>query len=186
MPYYPPPVAPGGSGDMLKSTYDTNNNGTVDTAEAAPWTGITGKPSTFSPSAHASSHASAGSDPVSLAASQIGSGTLATARLGSGTASASTFLAGNSTWATPPNTLPAKEVFFEANGDVYIVAAEAMTLGAATEAGTGTLSYAKAAAATPTTFNSTTLPVSLAVGDILRVTCASIGTYKAATLPRTA
>ena len=44
-----------GYGDMTKSVYDTNNNGKVDAAEAAdsvPWSGITGRPSTFAPSAH--------------------------------------------------------------------------------------------------------------------------------------
>lgn len=44
-----------GTGDMIKSTYDTNNNGKVDTAETAdavPWTGVTGKPTTFAPSTH--------------------------------------------------------------------------------------------------------------------------------------
>lgn len=43
------------SGDMHKATYDTDNDGKVDVAEladAVPWTGITGKPSTFAPSAH--------------------------------------------------------------------------------------------------------------------------------------
>ncbi len=45
-----PPM--GGTGDMLQSVYDTNNNGIVDAAEAVPWAGITGKPSTFAPSAH--------------------------------------------------------------------------------------------------------------------------------------
>lgn len=35
------------------------------------WSDITGKPSAFAPSAHASSHASAGSDPLTLAQSQI-------------------------------------------------------------------------------------------------------------------
>lgn len=47
-----------GTGDMLKSTYDTTNNGKVDTAEVAEavaWTGVTGKPATFPPSTH--SHA---------------------------------------------------------------------------------------------------------------------------------
>lgn len=37
----------GGGGDMLKSTYDTNNDGKVDvaaTADAVAWTGVTGKP----------------------------------------------------------------------------------------------------------------------------------------------
>ena len=56
-----------GFGDMLKSIYDTDNDGKVDAAESAdsvPWTGVTGKPSTFSPQAHANSHASGGGDPV--------------------------------------------------------------------------------------------------------------------------
>ncbi|AFQ45147.1 hypothetical protein [Desulfosporosinus meridiei] len=42
-------------GDMLKSIYDTDNDGKVDAAEAAesvPWSGVTEKPSTFAPSAH--------------------------------------------------------------------------------------------------------------------------------------
>ena len=44
-----------GAGDMSKSVYDTTNNGKVDvaeTAEAVPWTGVTGKPSAFPPSVH--------------------------------------------------------------------------------------------------------------------------------------
>lgn len=49
-------LAGAGAGDMLKSVYDTNNNGKVDaaeTADAVPWTGVTGKPSSFTPAAHA-------------------------------------------------------------------------------------------------------------------------------------
>lgn len=42
----------GGSGDMLKSAYDLNDNGIVDQAENVPWSGVTGKPSTFTPAAH--------------------------------------------------------------------------------------------------------------------------------------
>jgi len=45
-----------GAGDMTKAAYDADNDGKVDAAEvadAAPWTGITGKPTTFAPSAHA-------------------------------------------------------------------------------------------------------------------------------------
>jgi hypothetical protein len=34
--------------DMEKATYDTNNNGVVDTAEAVAWAGVTGKPATES------------------------------------------------------------------------------------------------------------------------------------------
>ena len=41
-----------GSGDMLKSVYDTNGDGIVDSASSVPWTGIAGKPSTFPPDAH--------------------------------------------------------------------------------------------------------------------------------------
>lgn len=47
-----------GAGDMAKSTYDSDNDGKVDAAETAdsvPWTGITGKPSSFTPATH--SHA---------------------------------------------------------------------------------------------------------------------------------
>lgn len=48
-------VAGLGGGDMTKAVYDTNDDGKVDAADAAdsvPWTGVTGKPSTFTPSAH--------------------------------------------------------------------------------------------------------------------------------------
>lgn len=44
-----------GAGDMTKVIYDTDDDGKVDHAEladAAPWSGITGKPSDFTPSAH--------------------------------------------------------------------------------------------------------------------------------------
>lgn len=44
-----------GFGDMLKSVYDKNNNGKIDAAETAdsvPWTGVSGKPTTFAPSTH--------------------------------------------------------------------------------------------------------------------------------------
>lgn len=49
-------LAAAGAGDMLKSVYDTDGNGKIDvaeTAEAVPWSGVTGKPSTFPPAAHA-------------------------------------------------------------------------------------------------------------------------------------
>ncbi len=45
-----------GSGDMLRSAYDTNADGKVnaaDAADAVPWSGVTGKPATFAPSTHA-------------------------------------------------------------------------------------------------------------------------------------
>ena len=49
---------------------------------------------------HAAQHASDGADAISIAASQIASGTIATARLASGTASSTTYLRGDQTWAT--------------------------------------------------------------------------------------
>jgi hypothetical protein len=48
-------LAGAGAGDMLKFVYDTTDNGKVDvaeTAEAVPWSGVTGKPSSFTPAAH--------------------------------------------------------------------------------------------------------------------------------------
>jgi hypothetical protein len=38
----------GGGGDMFKSTYDINNNGIVDNADAIAWSVISGKPTNFS------------------------------------------------------------------------------------------------------------------------------------------
>ena len=51
-------IAGFGAGDMAKSTYDTDNDGKVDAAEVAdavPWSGITGKPTSFTPSSHSHS-----------------------------------------------------------------------------------------------------------------------------------
>jgi hypothetical protein len=67
----PPGPAGSGTGDMLKSVYDTNSNNIVDAAESVPWTGVTGKPATFSPSPHANTHLSAGSDPIAIATSVL-------------------------------------------------------------------------------------------------------------------
>lgn len=41
------PAGPG-SGDMSKAVYDVNDNGIVDAAASAPWSGITSKPTTLS------------------------------------------------------------------------------------------------------------------------------------------
>ena len=61
-----------GYGDMTKAIYDTDNDGKVNMAEAAdavPWSGVTGKPTTFPPAAHTHS------------AGDVSSGTMAAARL---------------------------------------------------------------------------------------------------------
>ena len=44
-----------GAGDMLKSQYDTDGDGKVnsaDTADSVPWIGVSGKPATFPPETH--------------------------------------------------------------------------------------------------------------------------------------
>lgn len=85
-----------GAGDMLKSVYDTTNNGKVDVAElaeAVAWTGITGKPSSFTPAAH--THAT--SEVTGLDAALAAKAPLASPAL-TGTPTAPTAVAGtNST-----------------------------------------------------------------------------------------
>lgn len=58
-------------GDMLKTIYDTNNDGKVDMAEVAdnvPWDGVTNKPSTFPPSGHKHTKSEITDFPTSLPA----------------------------------------------------------------------------------------------------------------------
>ena len=84
-----------GPGDMLKSTYDADNDGKVDAAEvadAAPWAGITGKPTSFPPAAH--SHAV--SDVTGLQAALDAKAPLASPAL-TGTPTAPTALLGTTT-----------------------------------------------------------------------------------------
>ena len=84
-----------GAGDMAKATYDTNNNGKVDAAEAAdsvPWTGVTGKPTSFTPATH--SHAI--SQVTGLQAALDAKAALASPAL-SGTPTAPTPVAGTNT-----------------------------------------------------------------------------------------
>ena len=51
---------------MDKATYDADGDGVVDEAAAAPWSGITGKPSTFPPSTHKHTKSEITDFPVSL------------------------------------------------------------------------------------------------------------------------
>lgn len=85
---------------------------------------------------------------------------------------------------TPPQDV---SVSYTANGDAYYVAPEAMTLAASPAVGgTGTLAYTKALAADTTSFSAASLPVTLAAGDVLKITVSGINTYKAVTLRRSA
>lgn len=52
-----------GGGDMLAAEYDTNDDGQVDaadTADAVPWSGVTGKPTEFPPENHDASKITTG------------------------------------------------------------------------------------------------------------------------------
>ena len=60
---------------------------------ASDWNSITGKPSTFAPSAHASSHAAAGADPISITAAQVTDFAAAAAAAVSGTRTLQRFTA---------------------------------------------------------------------------------------------
>ncbi|REK74500.1 hypothetical protein DX130_17895 [Paenibacillus paeoniae] len=97
-----------GNGDMLKSVYDTNDDGKVNAADAAdsvPWTGVSGKPSTFPPTAHQHS------------AADITAGTMAAARLPAASASAAGIVqlsaAVNSTSTTVAATASAVKIAYD-------------------------------------------------------------------------
>src|SRR5690606_28465990 len=75
---------------------------------------------------------------------------------------------------------------FDDNGSAYLVAPEALTLAAGSEAGTGTVAYAKALAADTATFSAASLPVSLAAGHVLRLRVSGLSGYQAVALERTA
>ncbi|EHQ92126.1 tail fiber protein [Desulfosporosinus youngiae] len=82
-------------GDMLKSIYDTDNDGKVDVAEVAesvPWTGVSGKPSTFTPVGHTHN------------ASDINAGTVAIARLPAASTSAAGISQLNNTMTSTSTT----------------------------------------------------------------------------------
>jgi hypothetical protein len=88
-------VTTDGSGNTDIHAHTGTLSGTVAAGDDARFTA----PRT--PTAHASSHATGGSDPVTLNGSQIASGTVPAIRLGSGTPSSSNFLRGDGTWAAP-------------------------------------------------------------------------------------
>lgn len=110
-------------GDMLKSTYDPNNDGLIAFAQ------LTGVAS--------ASHTHAQSDITNLTtdlagkaavshthnASDIDTGTISTARLGSGTPDSSKFLRGDQTWAVPTAAASLTVLEGLATADVTIVTA---------------------------------------------------------------
>lgn len=72
------PDASGGGGDMRKSEYDSNGDGTVNAADSVPWTGVTGKPS-FGTAAATDASAYATAAQGALADSAVQPGDIGTA-----------------------------------------------------------------------------------------------------------
>jgi hypothetical protein len=103
-----------GAGDMMKSVYDTTNNGKVDlaeTADAVAWTGVTGKPSSFTPATH--SHLT--SEVTGLDAALAAKAPLASPAL-TGTPTAPTATAGNSSTQLATTAFVAAAVAAVVNG----------------------------------------------------------------------
>ena len=109
-----------GGGDMVKIVYDTNNNGKVDKADladTAPWSGITGKPSTFTPATHSHTKSQISDFPSSLPANGGTANYLnaiaipANANLNSYTTPGFYYCAANATVATMTNA-PSGNAFF--------------------------------------------------------------------------
>lgn len=112
-------ATPAGSGDMSKSVYDANDDGVVNSADAAPWAGITDKPSTYPPTGHALGSSTHWADslanlnskindanvdddgdsrpPLAHSAALVTSGILAVARGGTGVSSSSSVANVNAT-----------------------------------------------------------------------------------------
>ena len=100
-------VTTSGTGDVLVSVTKSGNN-IAFTKGNQSWTNLTGKPSTFSPSAHTHPFAeitgtAAAAQIPNLPTSKITSGVFATARLGTGTPSSSNYLRGDGAWTTIPS-----------------------------------------------------------------------------------
>ena len=182
-------------GDMSKAVYDTDDDGKVDAAEAAdtvPWTGVTGVPAAFPPSAHAHAVAdiaglgaalAAKADAVSLAdkaplvsPALTGTPTAPTASAGTSTAQIATtaFVAGAMAGAqTAWDNITGKPATFPPAAHTHAVAdvtgleaALADKAPLASPALTGTPTAPTAAAGTDTAQIATTAFVKAAVGAI--------------------
>ena len=75
---------------------------------------------------------------------------------------------------------------FSADGEARIYADEAMTITETATSGTGTIAYEKSTNAAPSTFSSTTSPISLEAGAWLKVSASSVTDIVAVALKRTA
>lgn len=80
------------SAAVFNFTIPRGDDGAPGSGGTPDWEDITGKPTTFAPSAHAASHESGGSDEVSVDVGQIDA---------TGTADSTTYLRGDGSWSTP-------------------------------------------------------------------------------------
>lgn len=91
-------VAAHSGGDMLKSTYDTDADGKVNAAvaaDSAPWSGVSGKPSTYPPESHTHGNVTNGGLIGTTANIPIITGTGGILQAGSFGTGANTFCAGD-------------------------------------------------------------------------------------------
>jgi len=107
------PAGAAGAAGSAGATGPQGPQGATGPAGTTSWNGLTDRPTTFTPTSHASSHAAAGADPLTLSASQV-SGLAAVATSGSAADLSGTLadarLSGNVTrndnlrWAMQANT----------------------------------------------------------------------------------
>jgi len=109
-PTGPQGPAGSGTGDMLKSVYDTNANSVVDTCDSLAWSKVTGVPAAFTPLAHATTHLDNGTDAIPVATTTRTG--LAPARSGTAT----TFLNGTGAYTTPTGVVPSAHASTHALG----------------------------------------------------------------------
>ncbi len=120
------PAGPTGPQGPTGDTGATGPQGATGPAGTTSWNGLNDKPTTFTPTSHASSHAAAGSDPLTLSAAQVSglaavatsgsaadlSGTLADARLSGNVVTNATFLSRLSMPTTAVETFPRMALSF--------------------------------------------------------------------------
>ena len=95
-------------------------------------------------------------------------------------------LSGTSGGTDPLATAPLHVANFTADGEVRFYADVGITLTQQSTSGTGSVAYEKSTAAAPSTFSSTTSPITLEAGAWLKITASSVTDLFAVALKRTA
>ena len=125
---------PSGTGDMTKAVYDTNGDGISDhaaLADTAPWTGISGKPASFTPSVHAPTHLDNGTDPIPVATISR-TGLLPILNGNSGT-----FLNGAGTFSAPAGSGDMLRSVYDTNANNVVDTCDSLAWGKLTGVPTG-------------------------------------------------